>query len=292
MDRRQFLTAGSRALGAAAVLGACGSSSRTAAPATTRPATTSGFVVARRFPNTVLTPGTVRLPISLADATGTIVQRGPEVLTGSVIDAKGAKVATFSTPAHSTDLVFPYWPITVQLPQAGLYGLVVDGATGDPAAFQLFDPTDVPIPTTGSKLPAFDTPTTSDARGVSPVCTLTPTPCPFHSMTLRDALPAGKPVVYMVGTPAHCQTGTCGPSLQFLVAAATPYAGKATFVHAEVYTDDTATVQAPAVEALKLDYEPVLFITDASGTLVDRLDVVWDAAEITAVLAARLGPIS
>ena len=56
------------------------------------------------------------------------------------------------------------------------------------------------------------------------------------------------------------------------------------FVHAEVYTDDTATTTAPAVGAVGLTYEPVLFITDASGTVVERLDAVWNEAELAEVL--------
>ena len=51
------------------------------------------------------------------------------------------------------------------------------------------------------------------------------------------------------------------------------------FVHAEVYTDNTATTMAPAVESLEaigLFYEPVLFITDAAGVVLERIDAVWN----------------
>jgi hypothetical protein len=56
------------------------------------------------------------------------------------------------------------------------------------------------------------------------------------------------------------------------------------FVHAEVYTDDTATTPAPAVDAAGLTYEPALFITDATGTVVQRLDAVWNEEELLEVL--------
>ena len=143
-------------------------------------------------------------------------------------------------------------------------------------------------PTTGQPLPPFDTPTVDDARGVDPICTLTPDPCPFHAVTLTEALAAGKPVVYLIGTPAHCQTGTCGPGLEYLVAVAPDYADRATFVHAEVYTDNRATDPAPAVTEMHLVYEPVIYVTDASGTVRDRLDIVWDQTELGAFLAANL----
>jgi hypothetical protein len=58
-----------------------------------------------------------------------------------------------------------------------------------------------------------------------------------------------------------------------------------TFVHAEIYTDSTVSTVAPAVTALNMTYEPALYITDATGTLVERLDAVFDAREINEVLA-------
>ena len=73
--------------------------------------------------------------------------------------------------------------------------------------------------TSGRRCPPFDTPTVDDHRGVEPYCSLTPDPCPLHDITLTQALQAGKPLVFMVGTPAHCQTGACAPALEFLVAA-------------------------------------------------------------------------
>ncbi len=60
---------------------------------------------------------------------------------------------------------------------------------------------------------------------------------------------------------------------------------RVTFVHAEVYTDESATVVAPAVKAFEMTFEPALFIVDSNRKLVDRLDAVFDAAEINAALA-------
>ena len=133
-------------------------------------------------------------------------------------------------------------------------------------------------------MPAFDTPTADDHRGVEPYCSRTPDPCPFHEVTLTDALTSGKPVVYMVGTPAHCQTGTCAPGLEFLIEQYQRVGDQIVVVHADVYADDAGTLIAPAVEALGVEYEPIIYFTDANGVVVDRLDGVWDRSE----LAARL----
>jgi hypothetical protein len=56
-------------------------------------------------------------------------------------------------------------------------------------------------------------------------------------------------------------------------------------VHAEVYTDNTATTTTPAVQAYQMSFEPCLWITDATGTVVERLDFVFDQGEIDAALA-------
>jgi hypothetical protein len=106
----------------------------------------------------------------------------------------------------------------------------------------------------------------------------------LHNITLTDALALGKPIAYLVGTPAHCSTGTCSPALEALLQVSEKLGDSMTFIHAEIYTDDTATVVAPAVEALNMTYEPALFITDAQGVVVERLDAVFDADEINEVL--------
>ena len=98
-------------------------------------------------------------------------------------------------------------------------------------------------------------------------------------MTLTDALAAGTPVVYLVGTPAFCQTGICGPVLDVMMAVAQDYPSLK-FLHAEVYTDNTATEAAPAVGAAGLSFEPVIFLTDAAGQIVERLDVIIDESEL------------
>lgn len=289
------------ALGAGGLLAACGSkqnaspgsspgSSSGGSPGGTGPSPTaieSGFVVVQRYPNTSLTPGAVRLPIGIATPDGSLQTSGPAELTGRILDAGGSAISTFTLPIHATDIVVPYWAVEAVLTAPGIYGIEVDGAVGEPTPFQLFDPAQVVIPTVGAELPGFDTPTLDDARGVDPICTLEP-PCPFHEVTLTNALAAGKPVVYIVGTPAHCATGTCAPGLEFLVELAAEYADAATFVHAEVYADNAATEIAPAVRALAIDYEPLVFVTDASGVVRERIDIIWDRADMAAALGRMI----
>jgi hypothetical protein len=250
------------------------------------PATT-GFSIAQRYPSNTFVPGMVRLPISLADK-GSLSNTGPAVLNGRVLDANDQEVVTVSAPIRATNMVIPYWAFNAQIDNPGTYTLRLDGDDGFGAAFMVNDPAQVAVPYVGSLLPPFETPTVDDHRGVEPYCTLTPNPCPLHDVTLTQALASGKRVGYMIGTPAHCQTGTCAPALEVLVNAHERLGDEIVMVHADVYSDSAATTVAPAVSALGLDYEPVLYLVGSDGIVRDRIDVIWDQTELDERLAVFL----
>ena len=290
-SRRRFLAVGGTALLGGLVGGlttACGGDGGGDSTTATT-VDTSDFVVVQRFPaGQSLAPGDIRLPVSLRTTAGAVLTDGPDRLTGVLRDAQGDTVATIDTPRRGTGLGVPYWSITATVPEPGLYDLQIDGAAGDPTPFFLYDPSEIAVPGAGALLPPFDTPTTADARGVDPVCTRLDAPCPFHDVTLTEALATGRPVVYLIGTPAHCTTAVCGPGLEFMISVARQYVDRATFVHAEVFSNPEGTDVAPAVTAYGLGYEPVIWIADDSGTIVRRIDVVWDEAELAEMLAASL----
>ena len=303
--RRQFILGAS----SAALLAACGSSSKggsaTGSTATSAaPGATDGsgtgtgatdttvasgagigdapkqFQVVQRFPSSPLfTPGDIRLPVSISDGQN-LSTVGPATLKGRIVDSKGNSVADITAKFRFDGIVVPYYEVRATLPTAAIYTLRFDGDDGQGATFETFAPADVKSPLTGKPLPPFDTPTVDNHRGVEPYCTLSPNPCPLHSMTLTDALKQGKPLCYMVGTPAHCQTGTCAPGLEFLVAEHARVGDQVVMVHADIYADNAATQVAPAIQALNVDYEPIIYFCDTTGTVVDRLDGVWDRGEL------------
>lgn len=239
-----------------------------------------GFQVVQRFPSTPLfTPGEVRLAVSLG-AQASLLTTGPATLPGWIESVDGTRQADITGVYRHTCIEVPYYEVRATLTKTGTYLLRFTDDDGNGAAFQVVDPSEVASPVTGAPLPPFDTPTVDDHRGVEPFCSLTPDPCPLHEVTLTNALKSGKPVVYMVGTPEHCQTGTCAPGLEFLVAEHERLGDAVVMVHADVYADDAATTLAPAVTALGVDYEPIIYFCDATGTIVDRLDGVWDSAEL------------
>jgi hypothetical protein len=290
MSRRHLL-AGAGALLALAACGddsSSGSSNSASGSSGTEPDPgTTGFTIAQRYPTNTFVPGKVRLPISLADKQS-LLTTGPAVLNGRVLDSNDQQVTTVTAQIHSKDIVIPYWPVNVQIDKPGNYTLRLDGDDGFGAGFKVMDPSEVTVPYIGSLLPPFDTPTVDNHRGVEPYCTLTPKPCPLHGVTLTQALASGKPVAYMVGTPAHCQTGTCAPALEFLVKSHERVGDQVVMVHADVYADDAATTVAPAVTALGLEYEPVLYLAMPDAIVRDRIDVVWDQSELDERLDAFL----
>ena len=293
ISRRTFITGSLGVVGATSTVGL---STLLAGCSGNSTATTSESVTAlgdlqlvQRFPQ-VLVPGNVRLPISLANTQGLLTTESgvdlPSTLTAKLINADTQEVVAESLSAdrHDTGLTIPYWPFRVDIDKPGIYTLIVDGGPEEGAAIQVLNATEVLIPLVGSQLPGFDTPTFDDHRGVEPVCTRTPEPCLFHNITLNEALALKKPIAYLVGTPAHCSTGTCSPALEALITVKNSIGDAMTFLHTEIYTDDKATTVAPSVIALKMEYEPAIYITDASGKIIERFDAVFDAIEINAAI--------
>lgn len=241
------------------------------------------YTIVQRFPQSVQGPGELRLPISLSTGSAEFVNDGPELLGAQVFTADGDPLGERMTVPRRTLDPAAYYTFRPTIDAPGFYALVVDGGPEEGASFDVADPADVPVPGPGDELPPFDTPTTADPRGVDPICTRDPA-CPFHELTLTEALAGDRPVLYYVGTPAFCQTGTCAPALEALIAVAEEEPDRFQVVHAEVYTDLTATTTAAAVEDLGLFYEPTLFVTDGSGTIVERLDALFDETELREVL--------
>ncbi|MFM7392123.1 MAG: hypothetical protein ACKOI3_12155 [Actinomycetota bacterium] len=294
--RREFLATsgrvivvGSGAIALGSLVAACGSPSGDSdTPGVPLP---EDVQIVQRFPQNLVS-GDLRLPLSLASAGGLLTTDGPtktpDVLTARILridDGRNDVVAEgLTAQRHDAKLATPYWPFFVNIEQTGFYRIVLDGGPSDGAAFQVFARGEVAVPGIGDALPAFDTPTFDDAHGVDPICTQQPEACPLHEVTLTEALSFGKPIVLLVGTPAHCSTGTCAPALEALVSVAARASGAYTFIHAEVYADRDATQVAPVVTALGMNYEPALFVTDSRGVVTARLDAVFDEVELASLI--------
>ena len=247
------------------------------------PAEPDTWTVVQRFPQNTQVPGLIRLPFSLSTGAAEFILDGPTELGAQVTTLDGEPIGDRITAVRRDTEPAPYYSFRPTIEEPGFYQLVIEGGPEDGASFDVAEPGTVQVPVPGDTLEPFDTPTEADPGGVDPICTRDPI-CPLHAVTLTEALTSDKAVAYYVGTPAFCQTGTCAPGLEVLIAAQEDYGDRFEFVHAEVYTDTTATEPAPAVTQLGLFFEPVLFVTDANGTLIERLDAIFDDSELRETL--------
>jgi hypothetical protein len=279
VSRRTFLAASAGALVAAA----CGGSGSGSGSGDKSAKASGATALVARFQDGTFVPGAQRVAFSLGNKDGLVSDNLPARLDAEVLDGNGKVVVpAVSADRHETGLPLPYWPFALSLTAPGVYTLrTSDDLEG---SFSVVDPAQEQIPKPGEKLPPFDTPTTTDSRGVNPICSRQPV-CPLHDITLTQALQTGKPVAYFIGTPAFCQTGVCGPILDFVVAQHQRLGDKVAMVHADVYTDVNATTTTPAVNAYNMTFEPCLWVADASGAIVERLDFVFDEGELATALA-------
>ena len=297
LSRRAFLLG----TGAAAVLAACGDGddedATTASTPTTTPTTSaaseSGLVLGEAFDrNGLLVAGIPqRAPFLLFEEAGGLVrvEDAPAQIAFTLALEGGETLPAISTPRRGDDIGRPYYPLLATFPAPGSWTVEADLGDGTTltSAVIVNEPGSVAVAQVGEPLPLAATPTTSAPLGVTTLCTQDPA-CGFHEVSLDTAVAAGRPVAVLVSTPEFCQVGICGPVLDLLTEAA-PGHPQLDVIHIEVYTEasggQTGPVSPLVSETFALHYEPVLFVTDATGTITARLDNVYDGAELADALA-------
>lgn len=301
LTRRHFLAG----VAAAGLLAACGDDTADTATDGSGGSGSSGtepdvLSVIRFFGPYFVAGSVVRVPFALSDSDGILpADASPAELSITVADGDGNVVAE-SVPAalHAEGLPRPYYTFEFTPETPGFYDFTFDTDAGEVLSqFQVVaadDPGVTSFVGPGDEMPAVPTPTVVDAMGVTPICTREPA-CDLHGISYADVVGTGGPSVLLVSTPAFCQVAVCGPILDLLLEEIDGYSD-ITFVHAEVYTNpDENSVPptpddfAPVVAALGLPFEPVLYAVDADGVVVERLDYVFDGAEIRGVLDRLVG---
>jgi len=285
--RRQLLVA-SAGLGAAVGLAACGGKGESTVP---EGAANSNALLAS-FPQSVpYVPAGVptRLPYLISDPEGVPLAAitGPVTFT---VSSGGDVIGEVEVLPRSDGVPRAYLPLEFTFDEPGYYDVVAEyeGQSLD-SQLQVFERKEVPPPVVGEQLPVAPTPTTLNSLEVDPICTRVPA-CPYHEVTLQEALDSGKRVVLLVATPAYCQTAVCGPTLDNLMAIVGDR-DDLVVVHTEVYrqpkteSDLSQAPLAPLPEAYGLAFEPTMFVTDTKGTITARADIIIDRSEMTELLA-------
>ncbi len=216
---------------------------------------------------------------------------GPVPFHVTTVDGAAVAHTARKVAPRGKDLPRAYLPYEVQLAEPGnYYAHATYRGQKLEAAFSVVAPDQVHIPQVGATAPSVATPTTTDARGVDPICTREPA-CPFHTIDLATALATPKPTVLLIGTPLYCQTNICGPVLELLIDAAKGR-DDLQVVHAEVYTNPTQVssiteaTHTPVIDAYGLPFEPCLFALQAGGKVSRRLDLIWDRSELDEAIAS------
>jgi len=305
LDRRKFILGALAVPSGAALLAACGgdtesvstgqqSSAASTGSALPEPSTELTYLVPS-FPDGFRSPASVvagieqRITLLVRDELDTMRESAPSELAFTI--TQGDTTLFSETVALRSDgVITPYYPIRFTAPEPGEYlASLVDHPSITPVPFIAIDRAASTIPQVGDTLPVVDTPTIVDPRGVTPICTRA-IQCPFHENNLTDMIDNGRPTVLIIATPGFCQTDICGPVADLLIDGAVGH-DDVDVIHAEVYVDPSDFDRGgfpdttPAIAAMGLPYEPALFVTDAGGTLVARLDIMWDRSELAEALA-------
>lgn len=204
-------------------------------------------------------------------------------------------VVTEVGDGHQHSSVNRYFPLRSIFDKPGIYELVATlGSVESLLSVQIFEPSVAAGLVIGSQMPAIALPTRSELRDLDTLCTREPV-CSLHAASLDNTL-GNSPVALLIATPALCSTAYCGPVLETLLAAKPDYP-QIEMVHAEVYSNvkevrgdygDPAIKLADHMKALDLEYEPALYLINADGVLVERIDNVFAASELRPALDALI----
>ncbi|MCZ6538535.1 MAG: thioredoxin family protein [Chloroflexi bacterium] len=251
--------------------------------------------------------GTARVPL--------IVQR----LDGTLFDdAAGRLEVTYSLPGAPdssesgkarvvNDLTWREWPIsggvytaTMTFDAVGFWQVSVRATDDDqllPGRAGVLVKSGTEAPDIGDPAPLSSTKTTP-ANGNLRSITSAPEPDPgLYAISFDDAVATGLPTVITFSTPAYCQSRTCGPQTEVLSQLNDTYAGRASFIHVEIFDnpgemlaagDPSLGIESPVIREWGLHTEPWTFVVDGSGIVVGRFEAFATADEIEETLVLAL----
>ncbi len=235
---------------------------------------------------------------------------------GTPLRAESATVRTFflppdtdaREPRQTLTAEFMAWPtvagVFVAYPEfdvAGSWELEAEFTTPDgtttplgtavvaTSAFPVKENSDTPA--LGDPAPASITPKASDVEDLSHITTAGEPDPGLYALSIHEAMAESKPFVVLFATPAYCVSFTCGPQVQELSGLREEYAGRANFIHVEVFKDPhlieggrpTGGLVDSVVE-WGLPTEPWTFVVDAGGIVRAKFEQYTPAPVIEEAL--------
>jgi hypothetical protein len=144
------------------------------------------------------------------------------------------------------------------------------------------------VPTVGQRPPRIHTPTEASVQGdLGAIDTRIPHD-DMHRVDFANAI-GRRPVVLLFATPQLCQSRVCGPVTDIELQMEHEFAGRATFIHNEVYADnDPNKGLRPQLTAFHLQTEPWLFTFDRRGRIAARVEGAFGLTAFRRAVRAAL----
>jgi hypothetical protein len=142
-------------------------------------------------------------------------------------------------------------------------------------------------PEVGAKAVRSVTKTLADVGGPTELTTGSFYDEDLYRVTLADAIDAGGPVVVVFASPAFCINVVCGPQVDVLSELQEAYAGRASFVHVDLYENpeliqgdlSQANIATP-VREWNLPSNEWTFVIDSDGVITARFEAFATFTEI------------
>lgn len=252
-----------------------------------------------------------------------LVTAGPNRFLYNVLDSTYRQLAgpdvasSIDFYALERDLVAPASSVEASYLSSslgrGLYRALIDfdcvGEWGAEVSVQLKDGTRVSERLRFMVNPSGSTPAIGEAapRSMSPTAfteadadliSTDPNPYPgAYDKTVAETVTSGRPSLVFFATPAFCQTGFCGPTVELVKSVAIEHEAEVEFVNVEPYelhvTENglqpllDSEGQLQPVQAA-IDYgipvEPYLFLVDAEGNVFSKFEVAVGGDELRAAI--------
>jgi hypothetical protein len=145
------------------------------------------------------------------------------------------------------------------------------------------------VPNVGQRPPLIHTPTVASVHGnLAAIDTRTPHD-DMHRVDFASAI-GRRPVVLLFSTPQLCQSRVCGPVTDIELQMEHEFAGRATFIHNEVYVhNNLSDGLRPQLLAFHLRTEPWLFTFNRRGQIAARIEGAFGLNAFRRAVRAALG---
>ena len=252
----------------------------------------SGFADGLISPTTLTIDSPQRAPFFLYGSDGIpIVNNVPELISATLQFPSGKSIEV-NLNKFDEGIPTPYFPLFFETNEIGLHKIsyLIDGNVQS-LSFIVAKRDENNLIQIGEQLRDSQIPTFDNPLNFAVICTRFD-PCPYHSVTLKEALANSLPTALLVSTPGFCQTSICGPSLEILI----NLLGENpdfNVIHAEVYTDPEKISQSsnlqdllsPVINDYGMTFEPSFITANSQNEVTARLDYAFDKSEMEAAIS-------